>query len=608
MTTETLTRSLSFAPSTLNREARTVDIIALSGYAAVLRRDRAPDGSARGWYEELDGEQADLSALIGGPLLRDHRPSTDHHIGVVDAARVDTSQGEPQIITTARFSTKPAAEELFGDVSAGILTTASLGYAVDEWTPVGKRNGLPVFRATRWRPRELSLTPCPADAKARVRTQEDHMTTTDTAAPADSGATINRAALNAEIRSIARLSGLGQAFVDAQIDADDVNIENVRAAAFAEMQRRSGPALNTTRVEVLNDPNDPAELVRSLGGALACRLAPAHVKPEGRAREFAGWTLLDMAAELARARGDHLDGRNRHAVVDAIFTRSAHSTSDFPLLLENAVNKAMLPGYQQAAPTYRTWSAQRAFADHRAHRFLRLGDFPGLTEITAEGGEPTYGTVSENRETVTPKEFGTGIVIGRRALISDDLGALASLTGLIGARVAAEENRLVYAHLLSNPTLADSVALFHASHGNLPTAADITVDAVAAAVKALRSQKSLDGVPLNIVPRYLVIGPDKELAARKLLAAIIANQASNVNPWSGMLELVVDANITGNKWFVFADPGTYPVIVHGYVAGTSGPAVRSELDFDTRALKVAVGLDFGYGAVDYRGALYNAGA
>lgn len=118
----------------------------------------------------------------------------------------------------------------------------------------------------------------------------------------------------------------------------------------------------------------------------------------------------------------------------------------------------------------------------------------------------------------------------------------------------------------------------------------------------------MDGLPLNIRPRFLVVGPDKELEARQLLTATTPAQASNVNPWAGMLELIVDSNITGNRWFVAADPVQVPSLVYGYVNGAEGPQIVTETDFDTRAIKVRSGLDFGCGAIDHRGLFLNAGA
>ncbi len=72
--------------------------------------------------------------------------------------------------------------------------------------------------------------------------------------------------------------------------------------------------------------------------------------------------------------------------------------------------------------------------------------------------------------------------------------------------------------------------------------------------------------------------------------------------------MIVDAEITDKSWYLLAAPGAAPVVVYGYVAGSEGPHVRTERDFDTQAVKVAASLDFATGVIDFRGAYFNAGA
>jgi hypothetical protein len=180
---------------------------------------------------------------------------------------------------------------------------------------------------------------------------------------------------------------------------------------------------------------------------------------------------------------------------------------------------------------------------------------------------------------------------------------------MIATRAAADENKQAYSVLATNAALSDTVALFHSTHANLASSPS-TIDTtnVALAVAQLRAQTSLDGLKLNLQPTYLVCGPAKEVAARQLLAAIVAAKASDVNVWTGFAELIVDANITGNEWYIFSTSGVAPTVVYGYVAGSEGPQVRTERDFDTQAIKVAASLDFAVGAIDFRGAVKNAGA
>lgn len=613
--TEALTRALGgTAPTTLDRKARTVDVVALSGLAPAVRKAPAPDGSAEAWVEELDAAGASLARFIGGPVLKDHRATTDNAVGVVNAAALATGG---RIIATVRFSTKPSADELMADVGDGIVRGVSLGYRVTKWQVVGRRDGLRVFRAIAWEPHELSFTPVPVDAGATVRSHEDSMTTT-TAAPADTPAhttTIvttpapadtSRAAVNAEIRSMARVAGLDQAWIDGQIDGA-ATVEAARAAAFAELTRRGGVTIRTDApITVGTDHSDPSAVRRSMSDALAARLCPSLVKPEGRAREFMGHRALDMVGELAMARGQRFNRFDQNALMERAI--GAHSTGDFPLLLADAGNKILLAQYAAANPTYRQWAARRGFTDFKPHKFLRVGDFPSFKNL-AESGAVNYGTMSENREQVSAAEFATGIILGRRALVNDDLSALSDFSSMIAIRTAADENRLVYGLLTTNPALSDGKAMFHADHANkAATGSAITVESVGKAVAALRKQKSLDGIPLNLTPRFLVVGPDKELEGRQVLASITPTKAGDSNPWAGLMELVVDANITGNGWHVMADPTLCPTVVYGYVAGSEGPQIKTETDFDTQAVKVRAGLDFGYGVIDFRGAHFNAGA
>ncbi len=630
---DTRRRAATLAPSTADPESRTVRATISTGAAVELRDLQGP------YLETLDLAGADTAGLVGVPVLDAHRRQS-----VADVVGIVTAAGRDQSGLWADLKISGRAEPVWQDILAGILRGVSVGYRVAEWRSGRLADGTRSRTAVAWSIVEVSLVPVPADAGATVRGFD--MNGETTAAPADQaregfqvctdcqapeecqaagacalgerkavrggGATRTRAETNATIRSIARVAGLGQAWIDRQVDSE-ASADQARAAAWAELETRGGGPIRVDTSGTV-DHTDPAAIRTRMAGAVAARWCP-KVKMDPASREFADHSLTDMAAELAGLRGHRLNPRNRAAVVDAILTRAgAHSTSDFPLLLEGAANKMMLPSYQAAAPTYRRWAAQKAFTDFKAHKFLRAGDFPRLTEVTAEGGGVTYGTMSENREQAVAKEYNSGIRVGRRVLINDDLRQFAEFSTMAGIRAASDENAILYSLLGQNsgggPALdTDSKAVFHADHANKAGAgADLDETSYGAAVAALRKQTSLDGILLNLAPAILLVGPDRELKARRLLTAITPTQAANVNPWAGTAELVIDANIAGTRWYVFADPALYPIFIYGYVAGAAGPVMRSEIDFDTHALKVVMALDFGADAIDWRGGYFNAGA
>lgn len=569
-------RAAPMRASTWNKEEWTFDLVLSTG-AAVER------GS---FTEVLDLAGATWPATI--PLLDSHRQgSLDDNIGDVTNIRLEGSE----IIGTAKLSRhSEKAKRIAADLTDGRTFAASIGYTVGQWAE-RKTNGKRTLTAKNLKIIEASLTSIGADPAAGVRSHSPERPT------------MTRAEINAEIRSIAKASGMDDAWINKHIDTDDVDINAVRADALAQLGTRAAKA--PSNITVGTDHNDPAEIRSAMSDALAHRLAPGVVKLEGRATEFRSHRLLDMAGDLAVARGDRVNLRDTEALLQRAV--GAHSTSDFPELVSAAANKALLAQYAVAAPTYRKWAARKPFADFKEHSFIRVGDVPAFKEI-AESGEVKYGTLSSSAEKVSAKEYATGIALGRRLLINDDLSALSDFSSGIAIRAAADENRLVYGVLKSNPTLKDGNALFSVAHGNLPSAAAFGSAPIAAMVKALRAQKSPDGMQLNLQPALLVVGPDLEVPARQLLAAVNATKTADVNVWANFAELVVDAELGQTEFYLFASPAAAPVIVYGYVGGADGPQIRSERDFDTQALKIAANLDFAAGAIGAVGAVKNAGA
>lgn len=580
-----LTRAAPMRASSWSAEDWTFELV-LSAGSAVERRD------SRGIFAEvLDIAGASWPEVI--PLLADHRPDLDNNLGDITNVRRENGQ----IVGTARLSKhSERAKRIAAELSDGRSFGASIGYRVDAWAeskPAGKRT----LTAQKWRIDECSLVAIPSDPSSKIRSSDLTTTTTETT-------TQTRAEINQAIRAAAKAAGLDQAFVDHHIDAES-DLATVNAAALAALAARSANTANVRTVHVGEDHTDPVAIRSAMADALAHRLAPNAVKLEGRATEFRSHRVLDMVGDLAVARGERVNLRDQ----DGLLVRAvgAHSTSDFPLLLADAVNKSLLGQYALAAPTYRKWAARKPIADWSAHHFLRIGDVPGFKEIV-EGAGVKYGTVSEKSASVTAREYTSGIAIGRRALMQDNLSALADFSSGFAIRAASDENTLAYAVLSANANLPDGIALFASGHGNL-AASGTAIDAanVGLAVKALRAQKSLDGLQLNLQPAMMLVGPANEVAARQLLAAVSPTKSADVNVWSGFAELIVDANITDNAWYIFASPAAAPVVVWGYVAGSEGPQVRAERDFDTQSAKIAATLDFAIGAIDHLGAYRNAG-
>jgi hypothetical protein len=607
---ELLVRRAALSPQTANAEARTVEVVWSSG-APVRRRDMA------GSYIErlsLDPAAVDLSRLIGASVLDAHRQTAVRDVlGTVRDAHVDGRQGA----ATLQFSARPEVEPIWQDVLAGILRHVSVGYTVERWRDdTDPATGERTRTATAWTPIEISLVPTPADPGATVRTggnMPETDTNTDDAArttPADNtDAVQNRAQVNAEIRSVARIAGLGQEFIDGLIDRG-ASADEARRAAFDELARRDGGTLRTeqTRVEVIESHGDPQVLVRHMGEALYARINPQHQLSEPP-RRYAYATCAEMARELLILRGHPVTGLSPAAII----TRALHTTSDFGLIVGDTIGRTLRAAYQAAPVGIRRLGRQTTARDFRTVNKIMLGEAPMLEKLN-EHGEIQAGTMAEAKETYKVETFARKIGVTRQVLVNDDLGAFADLSRRMGQAAAETEAKTLVDLLESNsgngPTMEDSDTLFHTDHGNKAAAGGAIADATLSAARlAMRSQTGLSGQRISATPKYLLVPPAQETTAEKWLATIAAAKAADVNPFSGSLSLVVEPRLSSaTRWYVAADATEIDGLEYAYLAGGEGPQVESKSGWDVDGVEVRVILDFGAGFIDWRGWYQNAGA
>lgn len=415
--------------------------------------------------------------------------------------------------------------------------------------------------------------------------------------------TATEATRSADILAIGTRAGMESTAIEAAIRANET-VEAFRTRAFDHLAGQSGRA----RTEPNRGGQDEVDTRRAaMTEALSYGLgAPIpQAGPSAAARPFMGRGLINLAAEAVGYRGGVMLNARQ---IDDILTRASLTTSDFPAIFEGAINRSLEQRYAAATPTYRSIARQRNFRDFRPHTTVKVGDFPMLQKVL-EAGEIKYGSFSEGKETVSAFSYAIALTITRQMLINDDLGAIADLLSSYGQSVALFEEVTFYSTAF-NGKLADGKAVFHADHGNLAgSGAAITVSSIGDGVAAMAKQKTLEGNPLlSNRPTILLTGPDKDLEAAMLLAPINATQLSNVNPYSGKMTPISTAQISGNGWYLFADPATgISNYRWGYLDGYEAPRVRMDEPFGKQGFSMSVEHDFGCGPTDYRGGYKNAG-
>jgi HK97 family phage prohead protease len=568
-----LHRAADFQPESFNADGLTVDAV-ISTFADVTRRD------ARGAYvERLDPAGLDLSRLIGAPVLDGHRQGSARDvIGSVTAHRMEGGH----LVASIRLSGAADAAPVVERIREGTLKGVSVGYKVMRWSEgTDPQTKSRTRTAAEWAIFEVSAVPVPADSGATFRGQTPMLDENQN----------DSVQHRAEIRTICRAAGLPAEFADALIDAD-ATVTEARAAAFDEIQKR-GRTVPTIRVTGSND--DPAQVQTRAADALAYRMAGGEL-PEA-SREYVSMSLRDLAAESLTRSGVSTRGMSS----DEIFHRSL-GTSDFPLVVSNAMGKVAAQAYQAAESPLKALARQRTLPNFKTSTSIRIGEMGRLEEMT-EHGEFTHTNRAEAGETMALKTFGRAINVSRKLLIDDDLGLLGDMTAAMGQAAAQTEAEEMVKLFTGNPNLSDGQPVFHASRGNTVAGAlpVLSEAALTAARKHMRTVKGLDGKTIiNAVPKYLVVSPDLETDAEKLLATIYAATTDDVQPIK--LSLVVEPRLTGDAWYLLADPASVPSIQYAYLSAAQGVQIQRQEAWYTLGLKYRAFLDFGCGWLDWRGA------
>jgi hypothetical protein len=267
----------------------------------------------------------------------------------------------------------------------------------------------------------------------------------------------------------------------------------------------------------------------------------------------------------------------------------------------------MRAGYAAAPAAIKAIARQSTARNFKAKASVQLSAGPKL-ELVNEHGEFKRGSLSEGSESYRVATFGKVFAITRQALVNDDLGAFDAIGRILGAASAEFEAEFLVKLLESNPAMSDNNSVFHATHGNLLTAAALSVDSLSAARLALRMQKGLADEPIAVAPKFLVVPAALETKAEQVLATLAAATVDEVNPFSQRLSLIVEPRLTDPKaWFVAADPAAVPSIEYSYLEGASGPQIDTRHGFDVDGLETRVRLDFGAGFLDHRGIVKNPG-
>ena len=572
-----------------------------------------------------------------------------------------------ELCATIKFSQRAEVAALLNDIAEGIVKDISVGYVVYSFEIIrDQENKLPTHRAIDWMPTEISFAPVQADIKSEIRninSNNNPMEKTKREMVATIKYTVETDIINkgeivevdgvkyialddgesGEVIDIALLSSNEPDTTEDEDDATetaettedesnrrlDAILAATRAAGFPDSYGidlfKSNKTIDACREEIISKLAERTHHVSgghrvdvgltavekkrdAMASALLHRIAPNRFKLDSTSREYRGMQVYELAKELMYAGGENTKGLSKSDIADRVFSRS-HSTGDFPGLFSGVINRLLLEPYQ-SAPEYWDKIARRTSAsDFREQAMYRLSKGQGMRE-TAEGAEIKYSSLVETDAALAVKSFADGIIYTRQAFVNDDLSAFELIPTAFASNWNTLRGDIVWGIITAHKNMSDGKALFSVEHNNLITGSDSALNeaSLGKAKAAMTKQKDPAGRVIRVVPRFLVVPPELEVMARKLVTATTPASSEDVNVFANQFDVIVEPRLEDSTaWYLIADPMATDSLRYAYLEGNEGLRVHQSMDFDTDSMKYAVRGEFGAAAVDFRGLVKSNG-
>lgn len=254
--------------------------------------------------------------------------------------------------------------------------------------------------------------------------------------------------------------------------------------------------------------------------------------------------------------------------------REAVDTTTFANVLGAAVARHMVADYriaQQHAAVWRKVARAVRLEDFRTQQIVRMGHYATPLPTVPEGAPyEALVTPSDRVATYAATKRGGTEDITLEMIANDDARVAREIPKRLALAAARTLNDFVLDFLRTNPTIFDSVALFHASHGNLGNAALSAVSLYAGWVAMSKQVEIGSGQRMVLRPKTLLVPLDLEETANNLLVRNTNNDRFYIQA-QGIEPVAVKDWTDSNDWVLAADPGVFPSIEVGFFAGREEP-------------------------------------
>jgi len=260
--------------------------------------------------------------------------------------------------------------------------------------------------------------------------------------------------------------------------------------------------------------------------------------------------------------------------------KEAHATTDFPKLLANTMNKALLSKFKGVSSPWREYTFKSNLSDFKKASRVVMSEVADL-KLRVEGGPYEGAEQEENGYDIQLKTYGRTFDVTRETIINDDLQAMLQTPERFGRSAARTIAKKIVDQLEGDYLAYDGTRLFvHARNlSDVALTNDATgIAALSAAMTGIEKATDPDsGEKMGFSPKYLLVPPDLEDVARRItdganFIPVSTSGGTNSIGKVTRLQVLVEPFLTSTTgWYVMADPNDAPVIEVGFLDGKETP-------------------------------------
>ena len=304
---------------------------------------------------------------------------------------------------------------------------------------------------------------------------------------------------------------------------------------------------------------------------------------------------------------EHCDQARLHEAAGPM--REAIDSSTFANVLGDSITRRMIADYRQTNH-YDIWRQLAGMPvpinDFRTNERTRMGGYGDLPLVAQSAAYTALSSPTDEKASYAVAKRGGTEEVTLETIKNDDVGVIMRIPMKLSRSARRTLSKFVLDFIKDNPAIYDDKTLFHASRGNLGSAA-LSAESLAAARVAVLKQTELSSADrIGIPPVNLWVPFDQEETAFNLFRRQNNNDTTFVQSLQ-MNVLPVWYWTDGNDWAVSADPNDIPIIELGFLDGNEepelfvqdNPTVGSLFSHDKITYKIRH--IYGGNVVDYRG-------